>query len=164
VTFTNAERSKASTLAENNRTRNLRARLFVLAGVIALAGASCVDRGGAFIVENKSEADLVVRVTGTMRSVTSSNVSYQPRRDELSVPPHARFAVAVVSFADAYDVQKIEVLTAECAILATFDHSSDVAFPQDGQVIVVQPDLSAQLVREFPETGTLAQPSDRCDV
>jgi hypothetical protein len=134
----------------------------VLAGLLALFSASCRDVGGVFVVDNRSNQNLVVRVSGTMQDPAASKIAYVARHDVLSVPAHARLAVAVLPFAPQFMIEKVEILTGGCAVLASFAVGAATSFARDGNVIAVEGDLSARLVREFPEDGARAAPVDRC--
>lgn len=133
----------------------------VLAGILAFVSASC-DVGGVFVVDNRSNESLVVRVAGTMQNPATSKVTYVTRHAVLAVPAHARLAVAVLPFAPRFMLEKVELLTAACAVLATFAEGVATSFARDGNVIVVEGNLSAELIHEFPKDGALAAPTDRC--
>lgn len=133
----------------------------VLAGIVAFGSAAC-DVGGVFVVDNRSNEGLVVTVTGTMQDPAASKVTYVTRHDALAVPAHARLAVAHLPFAPLFMIQKVEVLTDGCTVVATFAEGAATSFARDGNVIVVEGNLSAQLVHEFPREGALATPTDRC--
>jgi hypothetical protein len=136
----------------------------VLAGILALCSASCRDVGGVFVVDNWSTENLVVRVTGTMQDPAASKITYVTRHDVLAVPAHARLAVAVLPFAPRFMIEKVEILTEGCAVLAAFAEGAATSFARDGNVVAVQGDLSARLVHEFPEDGVHAAPAGRCAV
>ena len=133
----------------------------MLAGIVAFVSASC-DVGGVFVVDNRSNENLVVSVTGTMQDPAASTVTYVTRHDVLAVPAHARLAVAVLPFTPVFMIVKVEILTEGCTALATFAEGARTSFARDGNVIVVEGNLSAQLVHEFPRDGALAAPSNRC--
>ena len=134
----------------------------VLAGVLAFVSVSCRDVGGVFVVDNRSNQNLVVRLSGTMQDPGASKIAYVTRHDVLSVPAHARLAVAVLPFAPQFRIEKVEILTDACAVLASFAEGAATSFARDGNVVVVEGDLSARLVHEFPEDGLRAAPADQC--
>jgi hypothetical protein len=136
-------------------------RRVLVSATLALLLTSC-DHGGVLILDNRSDADLVVQVSGTIRDASSSTIRFQPRQDVVSVPAHERLAIAVLPFTDPFDIHKVDVLTPDCVIVASFDTSSGTNFASEGYVIVVERDRSAHIQRDFPETGALAPPIDRC--
>jgi hypothetical protein len=131
-----------------------------LAALTLLVGAC--DEGGAFIAENKTDQELVARVTGTEEQLGASMLAFEPRQDLFVLPAKSRLAIAVLRFHDPFSVQKIEILTPDCVAVATFDESSGIAFARDGQVITIDPGPTANLRHEFPKTGTLAAGTERC--
>jgi hypothetical protein len=133
----------------------------VLAGIVAFGSASC-DVGGVLVVDNRSNESLVVSVTGRAQDPAASMVTYVTRQDDVAVPAHARLAVAVLPFAPLFMIEKVEVRTEGCIVLATLAEGAGISFARDGNVIVVEGDLSAELVHEFPRDGALAAPTDRC--
>ena len=133
----------------------------LIAATLVTAVAAC-DVGGVFVVDNKSDVELVVRVSGREQDPGASGVAYRDRRDVLSVPPHARLVVEELSFTSTLRIEKVEVLDAACTLLRRFDVEDGVAFERDGYLIAVESNLSARLVDEFPRDGTPASPSDRC--
>lgn len=138
------------------------ARIAALAA-FALLVSAC-DHGGAFVVDNRTDQELVARVTGSMSVESSSGLSFTPRQDQFTIPPGSALAVAVVGFADDYGVGFIDILTSDCKVVATFGKAPGPYFSSDGQVIEVDPGPTAHLRKEFPETGTLAATTDRCSV
>jgi hypothetical protein len=139
----------------------LRPRL-ALVVLLAAVCASCVDRGGAYVVDNQSDQQIVARVSGLLWHASPAPAHYEPRRDTFVVPPHMRLAVALVGFVDPFSLQRIEFLSSDCQIVGDFDEAKGVAFARDGSVIAVGPGPSARLVKDFPETATLAQRTDQC--
>jgi hypothetical protein len=136
------------------------ARLIILATFAVMVGAC--DHGGAFIAENKTDQELIARVTGSEQVPASSSIRHRPRQDLLALPANSRLAIEVLGFKDPFNVQKIEILTTDCVAIATFAQASGVAFARDGQVIIIDPGPTANLRREFPQTGTLAAKIERC--
>jgi hypothetical protein len=120
------------------------------------------DHGGAFVVDNRTDQEFVVRVSGPEFMSGSSSVVFRKREDVLLLPAHARLAVAVLGFHDPFNPQTIEVLSSDCADVATFSVLGAPALGVDGQVIVIDTGPSAALRRDFPEGGTMAQTTDRC--
>ena len=133
----------------------------MLAGLIAFVSASC-DVGSVFVVDNKSNESLVVRVAGTTQDPAASTVEYVRRTDVVAVPPRARLVVKVLPFVPVFIIEKVEVLTEGCAVLAAFTEGAGTSFARDGNVVVVEGDLSARLVHEFPADGDQAAPAERC--
>ena len=136
-------------------------RQLVLAGVVAFLFGSC-DVGGVFVVDNRSNESLVVRVTGRTQDPSASTVQYLNRLDVLAVPAHARLAVAVLPFAPLFAIEKVEILTEGCVVLATFAEGAGTSFSRDGNVIRVNADRSTELLHEFPAKATLAASAGRC--
>ena len=132
-----------------------------VAVAVAVALAAC-DVGGVFIVDNKSDAELVVRVSGSVQEWTSSTLTFRPRQDVLAVPPHARLAVARIPFGDPFQIQKVEVLDARCGLLAAFDVAAGADFARDGYVVAVESNLAIRLVDEFPRDGNPAAAANAC--
>jgi hypothetical protein len=139
----------------------LRLRLVAVV-LLTLVCASCVDRGGAYVVDNHSDQQIVARVTGVVWHGSPAPAHYEPRRDTFALPPHTRLAVAVVQFTDPFMVQRIEILNSACQIVGDFDQADGMSFARDGSVIAVGPGPYARLVNDFPETATLAQRTDQC--
>ena len=135
-------------------------RLIAVA-IFAMVVSAC-DHGGAFIAENKTDQELIARVTGMEQVAGSSTLSFEPRQDVLLLPAQSRLAIAILEFHDPFDIHKIEILTADCAPVGVFAESGDVAFARDGQVIIIDPGPTASLRNEFPATGTLASATERC--
>jgi hypothetical protein len=87
------------------------ARLIILATVAVMVGAC--DHGGAFIAENKTDQELIARVTGSEQVPASSSIRHRPRQDLLALPANSRLAIEVLGFKDPFNVQKIEILTTD---------------------------------------------------
>lgn len=130
---------------------------------IALAAAVCglgfVDRGpGPFVVDNRTDQPLVARVKGFVLDYNTSPATRTPRQDTLALPAGSRLAVVVIGFADTFMLDEIDILTSDCAVVSSF--GADVL--RSGHVMAVDPGPSARLVTDFPETETLAKPTDQC--
>ena len=78
------------------------------------------------------------------------------------MPARSRLAVAVLGFKDPFNVQKIEILMPDCAVVATFSVTGTPALGSGGQVIVIEQGPAATLRDEFPLDGTRAGSTDRC--
>ncbi len=154
-------RATAAGASGTGRVAARRVLRLAVIGLVLAASASC-DRGGAFVVDNQLDQEVVVRVSGLMAQPSPAPVRYEPRQDALLVPAHSRLAVAVLQFADPFSIRKVEVLTGDCRSIGVFDEATGVAFARDGSVILIQPGPAARLVDEYPESGTPAQPTDRC--
>jgi len=138
-------------------------RFLRISAALALAAvvAGC-DHGGAFVVDNRTDQEFIVRVSGPEFVSGSSVVVSRKREDVLILPAHSRLAVAVLGFHDQFNPQTIEVLGSDCAGVATFSVLDTPALGVDGQVIAIDNGPSAALRKEFPEGGTMAQTTDRC--
>jgi len=136
------------------------ARTVALAAVALLLGAC--DTGGAFMVENKTDQELIARVTGSEQERDASVLAFQPRQDVFALPARSRLSVANQHFKDAFEISKIEILTSDCMPVAVFDEGAGVSFARDGTVITVDPGLAAHLGGGAPVEGTLASTVDRC--
>ena len=135
-------------------------RSAALAALCAMTGAC--DHGGAYVVDNRTDQDLIARVSGSQQVAGSSRLTSHPRQDVLLVPARSSLAVEILGFTDPFSVQRIEILSSDCALVGDFDQAAGMAFASDGQVIVVEAGPTATLRKEFPESGTLATPTDRC--
>jgi hypothetical protein len=142
--------------------------LLGVAGLIvaSLVGA-CVDRGGTFVAENKTDDAFIARITGKDRVVPSAGESadwHQTRwrQDVVVLPAHSRVPVVVLGFTDTFNVWTVEVLASDCSVVATFDQDLDHDWSTDGILFVIEPGPSVTQRREWPMGGTRAPTADRC--
>ena len=135
-------------------------RVVTLAAVALLLGAC--DNGGAYMVENKTDQELIARVSGREQERDASVLTFHPRQDVFALPAGSRLSVANQHFKDAFEIAKIEILTSDCVPVAVFDEGAGVAFGRDGTVITVDPGPTAHLGGGAPVEGTLASTADRC--
>ena len=130
------------------------ARVLTLAAFALICGAC--DHGGAFIVENKTDQELIARVTGTEEQRPSSVLTFHPRQDLFVLPAGSRLAVALLHFKDPFNIDTVEILTSDCVLVASFDEW------HLGSLMTVNPGPTATRRREFPESGSLATATERC--
>lgn len=144
----------------------------LLLGVVGLIVASmvvgaCVDRGATFVAENKTDDELVARITGKDRVVPSPGASAdwrqtEWRQDVVVLPAHSRVPVLVLGFTETFNVWTVEVLASDCSVIATFDQDQDHSWSTDGILFVIEPGQSVTQRREWPMGGTPAPTVDRC--
>jgi hypothetical protein len=135
-------------------------RVVALAAAILSVGACDVRK--PFVAENKTDQELIARVTGTERIRGSSAVGVDRRQDIVVVPAQSRVAIEERSFTDPFTVDKIEILASNCRPLAIFDEAAGVVFSRDGDLVVIEPGRAPTLRQEFPDNGGLAMKTDRC--
>ena len=127
--------------------------LFAAAGI---AGA-CDTGRYAYIVDNRTDDDLVARVTLDW-------TGQEPTVQALALPGHSRLEVAHTADLGPWRVGRVEILTMDCGVVLDFDAESatpTVSF-SDGRVMVVNPGLVSDLEREFPVQGPEALPAPTC--
>jgi len=123
---------------------------------LGLGLVGCVDRGGSFVVDNRSDVTVLARIKITVRSETGSEIVYEV----VEVPASSRTVIAYQGFADVEEINRIELLLETCESLGTF-----FGFSRDGRVIVIEDGPTATLVREWPqETEPRAAVVDKCPV
>jgi hypothetical protein len=120
--------------------------------LLAVIAVGCVDRGMIIVVENRTDGPFLARGSGSAFGETIT-----PYLAVVSLPPRTSLVVARNDFAGDVVVNQVEILTAECAPVATFD-----SFPQNGGLIVVEEGPIIEIRDEFPTEGEDASPSDQC--
>jgi hypothetical protein len=137
------------------------ASLGALLAVVSVC-IGCSDHGGAYIVENKTDQEILARVTGRVDVSDSSGTGFGEQLDVFSIEPNSRLAVAIVGFASRYSLQTIDIVSPDCALIAEFGNSPEMSWARDGSVIVVEPGPTATLRDEHPIDGTMAERVERC--
>jgi hypothetical protein len=129
--------------------------------VAALTVAAC-DQGHAFVAENRTDQELVARVTGKELRPTESGSAVEWRQDVTLLPADSRQVILVQPFTTNFNVWTVEILRADCSVIAMLGHDGETSWERDGTLVVIEPDMSVRHVDEFPRDETAAATTDRC--
>jgi hypothetical protein len=121
--------------------------------VLVLAIAAC-DPGAYLVAENQSNQELVVRAVGT---IYDTEAGHSQSSVSVVMPARTKVVVVELPFAGAFNLQRVDVLTVDCAEIG-----SVTTYGSEGLLVVVHDDLNVELRDEFPRSGTPETPIDRC--
>ena len=128
----------------------------VLAACFVVAGC---DHGSMLVGDNRSGQDLLARAVGNDFDSTDDAGERFVRPAEIVVvlPAHTRLVIAKLPFRGGFSVQRVDILAPDCTEIGTL-----AVHGHEGTLVEIADDLTVRLREEYPESGELAETTDRC--
>lgn len=120
---------------------------------LSLLVVAC-DHGGVLLAENQTDHELLARASGTIYLGSGGD---EPHEIVAVLAPNSKLVVAELPFAGGFKVQRVDILAADCSLIDSLELYGDT-----GTYVVIDDDLHVDLRREYPESGSPAETTDRC--